>query len=172
LYRSGFLWRIAYIKPGMKKFRIPVYFIVLLTSTLISCKKLNETAGTSGTEIIGRWRLVSDSTYSSFQTTGPAIISTNNYNGAAGDYYDFKTGGQLSIRRGSFSTDTASYSLEANNKINILLTPHPCTGNCIYFANDGAGVFDITTLTAYRLVLSSKLLSPEGPFEEIMTFKR
>jgi hypothetical protein len=154
----------------MKKIGTITAIIFLVTAALISCKKMSEDPG-AGT-ITGRWSLVSDSTYSAFQTVGPAIITTHNYIGAPGDYYDFETGGVLSVRRGSFSTDTAAYTLTADNKINIVYTPHACLTNCVMFANDGAGTFSITTLTAHQFVLSSMLLSPEGPFEEIMTFKK
>jgi len=125
-----------------------------------------------GATITGRWSLVSDSTYSSFQTTGPAKVSHHNYVGAAGDYYDFEAGGVLSIRRSSFSTDTAGYTLTTGDQVNIVYTPHTCMTSCTMYLNAGEGNFTITTLTANQLVLCSLGFTPEGPLEEILTFKK
>ena len=154
----------------MKKISTITGIIFLVSVAFISCKKMSEDPG--AVTITGRWSLVGDSTYSAFQTVGPAIVTTHNYVGAQGDYYDFETGDVLSVRRSTFSTDTAGYTLTADNKVNIVYTPHACMTSCTTFINVGEGFFAITTLTAHQLVLSSMLLSPEGPFEEIMTFKK
>lgn len=126
-----------------------------------------------GVSIIGRWSLVNDSTYSIFQVgDGPVYVSHHNYTGAPGDYYDFGVNGQLSIRHGSFSTDTAGYTLITGDKINIVYTPNTCKTGCTMYLNVGEGMFTITSLTTSQLELGSLVYSPEGPFEEIMTFKK
>ena len=145
---------------------IALYSFAILAN---SCKKLNEAPKVSFS-ISGKWSLLSDSTYSSFQTIGPATVNSHTYLGLSTDYYDFKPDSSLSIQYGSFETDTASYSLNSKTLI-IRFTSKPCI-NCINFTNDGSGTFTINTLTAHSLIINSRLVTPEGPESETMKFSR
>ncbi len=153
----------------MKKLIIVIIAFHSFTILAFSCKKLNVTP--KGTNpIAGKWSLLSDSTYQSFQTTGPATVSSHTYLGLSTDYYDFKPDSSLAIQYGNFTTDTASYSLNGKTLI-IWFTPKPCT-NCIYFLNNGSGIFTINNLTAHSLIINSRVITPEGPVSETMKFGR
>jgi hypothetical protein len=149
---------------------VVVLFAGLVVCAVVSCKKSNDTMKVDNTKgtLLGRWNLVSDSSYIQFAMPGIDTFYIRKYIGVPGDYYNFETGGKLSVREGTFSIDTASYTLDtAANKL-VIAYCH----NCVQFLNDGAGYFTIKTLTAHTLVFYNSGFYPEGAVSETMIFSR
>ena len=97
---------------------------VILLSTVVSCKK--ETIQTN--QLTGKWYIVNDSTSTvNFCTS---CFNGSNYLGKHLDYYNFVNNGTLYIQE-SGAIDTAKYSMDENNQVNIATD----------YAVNGGGVF-------------------------------
>ena len=144
----------------MKPINAVMFFIAAATLTL-SCKK------DPSYQITGKWQIIKDSSYvepaSAFNTVqGPG------YTGTAGDYYDFKPGGSLYIKEGSY-TDTLTYSTRAGGEVvfnyNTYNNVVDALGNIISRTHRTKS-YSITALSATKLILTSKLttgiLTPVG----------
>jgi hypothetical protein len=142
---------------------VAILLTCLGASALISCKK---TQNASNPSIIGRWNLISDSTYLPLNGS----TRTNKYVGVSTDYYDFEAGGKLSLKEGSISIDTASYSLISDNQIYISHSSNPTPCLCAF--DFEVGTFKISALTDRMLTISQGTTTPDGPLGEVIIFSR
>jgi hypothetical protein len=93
--------------------RIPLLLVALITAVLLSCKKQNNTPSVT---IVGRWQVLSDSTYKTTITSGGLTTGTM-YIGKAGDYYEFNANGHINLS-GDGNNGTATYAL-TNNQMHL-----------------------------------------------------
>lgn len=93
----------------MKK-RIP--FTACITALIAFTFGCSKSGGK--TTILGKWRLVSDS---SWQGVGPRVNLTVN-TGTANDYWDFRTDGHVYVQEGA-EKDTLAYKVKFFNSITI-----------------------------------------------------
>jgi len=118
------------------------------------------TDNTNQSAIAGKWNIVSDSTYAGVGSTNHPV----NYIGVTGDYFDFRTDGNIYTKEGVV-LDTLSYRLVA--------------GNGIIAASFG-GIFNgvpqtshITNLTAHTVTIASpEVFTPGGVFWRKVSLSR
>jgi hypothetical protein len=110
--------------------------------TAFSCKKTNQSP--TPVTVMGRWSLVSDSTYLVYAGYTPNVYF---YTGVAADFYNFELNGKLSMHEQNFTTDTADYVLSSANKLAI---GYYGKSNKSSAVNSN---YTITTLTAHKMVL-------------------
>ena len=82
-----------------------------------SCEKTavsNDESSLTGATILGKWNIISDSSYAGIGINNHPV----NYTGVAGDYYDFRTDGNVYIKEGP-AFDTLSYSNVSDTAITI-----------------------------------------------------
>jgi hypothetical protein len=115
--------------------------------TVFSCKKTHQTP--APVTFMGRWSVVSDSTYLVYTGYTPNIEF---YTGTSADFYNFEPNGKLSMHEQNFTTDTADYVLSSANKIAI---GYYGKSNSSSAVNSN---YTITTLTAHKMVLT------DGPY--------
>jgi hypothetical protein len=142
---------------------IAISSVFFAVTTLFSCKKESGAKPT----VLGRWNLVSDSTYT--QNSGASPVGTF-YVGTQADYYNFLPDGRLSWREKSFGTDSAKYTIGAVSTVAINYFPNADPNYVIVAAN-----YSITLLTAHKMVLTNGPLPTTGTSGytgEIMTFSR
>lgn len=142
---------------------IAISSLFLAALTLFSCKKESQANPT----VLGRWNLVSDSTYT--QNPGASPIGTF-YVGTQTDYYNFQPDGKLSWREKSSGTDSSKYTIDAANSVtfNYFPTVDPNFVNVTFN-------YSITLLTNHKMVLTNGPLPVAGASGyqgEIMTFSR
>ncbi len=86
---------------------------------IISCKKNSPAdginAGRINATITGKWNILSDSTFSGIGMNNRAV----NYTGKTGDYFDFRTDGNLYIKESTIF-DTLAYSVSSDTTISIV----------------------------------------------------
>jgi hypothetical protein len=131
----------------MKNIIIEINLIFLIIS-LISCNK----ADIESNSLVGKWSVINDSTF-----TPIANIGASNYIGTSSDYYNFTANGSVYI---SLKTllDTCTYSMIANNQINIV------------YSTGSYDSYYITNLTPNTVTLTL-ITPPLGP-KEIINFKK
>jgi len=145
-----------------------VFTLIMISAIYISCKKENVNKTESASSLIGSsWTVVNDATSESAGASAP--VSSSNYIGRAGDYFNFTTYGKLywSIKG---QKDTATYLISGdtikfksayiNAQTNMVdsayysiytisnLTSHTCTlfNRMIVFGSAGAGGPVLTTI--------------------------
>ncbi len=120
---------------------------------LASCEKTavsTEESSLTDATIVGKWNIVSDS---SFQGVGQNNHPVN-YTGVAGDYYDFRTDGNVYIKEGP-AFDTLSYS----NVTDTAITIQAFGGNF----NSVQETSTITTITDDNIIIAApKVYTPGG----------
>ena len=140
-------------------------FTIVITLAIYSCKKSDVTLQPT---IVGKWNLVSDSTYSFLAAGGTPTPTSHKYTGTPADYYNFTSTGKVYINNnGRIGLDTANYQFTSANMVKIYYQ-FP-TYQQPYVIN---GVFTITTLTAHSLIMSSTGLTPEGSVSTFLTISR
>jgi len=127
----------------MKYFSIVTGFSFLLF-TAGSCKKTSIQTN----QLAGKWNIVNDS--SSTDQSCNSCFNGSNYLGKESDYYIFTNNATLYIEEGG-AIDTATYTIMANNRINIATN----------YAVNGGGVFD------YSLLLTGGLLPLSYPIKNL-----
>ena len=126
------------------------FLIIFLYSVVISCKKDQDGV------IAGKWSLVNDSV---IVGVGPHI-GTKNYIGVAGDYFDFRTDGNVYVKEGA-KLDTLSYKIIFAKR--ILISPFGW----------GGATSDITKLTAHNATIHApNIISPGGYDERFVNLTR
>jgi hypothetical protein len=93
----------------MKKL-LPIILIGSFIAFLNACKKDNN----SNNQIAGKWNIVKDSTYVGVGVSNHPVV----YIGQPGDYFDFRTDGNVYTKEGAV-LDTLSYTVKPNNQIVI-----------------------------------------------------
>jgi hypothetical protein len=124
--------------------------IATLIICLYACKKDGNNTNTSS--IIGKWSVVSDSTFSGVGSGNHAA----NYNGQAGDYFDFRTDGNVYTKEGTV-LDTLSYKLVSNTA--VIIASFGLTLNGVPETSQ------IKTLTSHNLIIDAPvIIIPGGEF--------
>jgi hypothetical protein len=120
---------------------------------LYSCKK--ETVAKSQPTIIGKWNLLSDTTY---------VLDVTDYSGQPGDYFDIRTNGHIYTKEGPV-LDTLTYSLVSSTEMTIETFGVPINGV--------PEISQITNLTAHSATINAPIqATPDGPFGRKVTLSR
>jgi hypothetical protein len=117
------------------KIKRSLVIIVFLTLGLYACKK-----DESKPSIIGKWNVVSDSTYVGAAVNNHLVA----YNGMPGDYFNFNANGSVYTKEGA-SLNILPYKLVSDTTIDIQS-----------FAYNTNGTFQacrIATFTAHSLII-------------------
>jgi hypothetical protein len=123
--------------------------ILLLFAT--SCTK-NISASAATAELLGNWNLVSDSSFAGVGSGNHPV----DYEGQAGDYFDFRSDGNIYTKEGN-TLDTLSYQLVSGSSIII--------ASFGVILNGVPGTCEITTLTAHKATIVAKdIYTPGGTF--------
>jgi hypothetical protein len=130
-------------------------FILLICSSLLvclnSCKKDNN-VGNIPPSVIGKWNIVSDSTYVGVGAGNHPV----NYKGQTGDYFDVRTDSYIYTKEGTV-LDTLSYHI--NSDSTIVIQSFGATVNGV------APISHIANIGLYGVSIASpKLLSPGGVY--------
>jgi hypothetical protein len=148
------------------KTKNPLFIVTGLLLCLCACKKYSSSDNKAAnlldnTAIVGRWNVVSDTSYAGVNTGSNPLIHT----GQAGDYFDFSTNGNVYTKEGPV-LDTLTYSLVSSEEINI--EPFGSVGN-----GPDELVSRIMILTAHNATIASPLgESPGGPVKRIVNLSR
>ena len=149
------------------KTKNPLFIAAGLLLCFSACKKYigsndNKTSNLlDNTAIVGRWNVVSDTSYAGVNTGDNPLIHT----GQAGDYFDFNINGNVYTKEGPV-LDTLTYSLVSSGEINI--APFGPVDN-----GPDELVSRITTLTAHSATIASPLgETPGGPVKRIVNLSR
>lgn len=146
----------------MKKYSL-ITFVCFMILAFVSCKK-----GDDGpVSIVGNWSLVSDSTYINFGVGNFDTTYYHVYKGLSADHFNFTENGKLYVQDGDL-TDTANYTI-TGQKLSLVYTYYSAGGVTI---TGNVGGYTISGLTYRSLILTSDLLTPEGPIDETITLKR
>ncbi|WP_428330148.1 hypothetical protein [Mucilaginibacter sp.] len=138
------------------KTTIKLLFIIGLMLALNACKKENTTIAA----ITGKWNLVSDSTYAGVGYNNHPV----NYIGQPGDYFNFTADGLVYTKEGSV-LDTLTYSIQANNQLNI-------SGFGIIL-NGVPELSQISNFTAHTLKITApRGITPGGQFGRVVSLTR
>ena len=139
----------------------------VLLFCVYACKKYNGSSVNKAstlldnTVIVGRWNVVSDTSYAGINTGGNPLIHT----GETGDYFDFATNGHVYTKEGPV-LDTLNYSFVSTGEINI--APFGPVDN-----GPDELVSRIITLTAHTATIASPLgETPGGPIKRIVNLSR
>lgn len=90
---------------------IRVIIIGSFIAFLNACKKDDNG---SNNQITGKWNIVKDSTYVGVGVSNHLVV----YDGQPGDYFDFRTDGNVYTKEGAV-LDTLSYTIKPGNQIAI-----------------------------------------------------
>ena len=128
---------------------------------LFSCKKENAPAPKPVSQLVGNWRVVSDTTHSQWliTATNPTGEYTAIYTGTASDYYTFNSDGSFKYHQGN--ADNSGIYTFSDNKLKLVSTDAPSWVD--------PAVWQISCLTDHSVVLTNKLLGPGGPMTNIIT---
>ncbi len=146
----------------MKNIIAIICFLSIVT-VFVSCSK----SDTTNNSIIGNWQIINDSSSTTNSLNG--FNGHSNYIGVSGDFYNFKSDGNLYIKEAN-SLDTGKYSMVADNETQISMFSE----SGVSFGTNGAirGNFTITNLTSKTLTLTLSGLTPEGQELEIINLKK
>jgi hypothetical protein len=143
--------------------------IVLILFSIMGCKKLSGVDATNGNgrinefgsiTLVSKWQLVNDSTANSMVRTSALIT---NYNGVAGDYFDFRDDGKCYTKEGN-TYDTLAYQLTSSKSITM--------------QNFGLNINGVIepgdiALTANSATITTKnMLTPGGTLFRMVNLKR
>jgi hypothetical protein len=129
-----------------------------LLLSFCSCKK--DLTNGPGTTTIGKWNLVSDSTFAGVGQNNHAV----DYKGQAGDYFDIRANGFMYTKEEGI-LDTLQYSVVSNTEIVIQ--------SFGINANGVQATSHITNFTSNSLVIASPIaLTPGGQFGRKVTLSR
>ncbi len=148
------------------KTKNPLIIAAGLLLCLGACKKYsnsndNKAAILNNTAVVGKWNVVSDTSYAGVNTGGNPSIHT----GQAGDYFDFSTDGHVYTKEGPV-LDTLNYSLVSSGEINI--APFGPIDN-----GPDELISHIITLTAHNATIASPLgETPGGPVKRVVNLSR
>jgi hypothetical protein len=132
--------------------------IATLIICLYACKKDGNNINSSS--IVGKWSIVSDSTFAGVGSSNHPV----NYAGAPGDYFDFRTDGNVYTKEGAV-LDTLSYKLVSNTT--IIIASFGVTLNGVPETSS------IKVLTSHNLTIDAPvLLTPGGEFGRKVSLSR
>jgi hypothetical protein len=149
---------------------IPASLVFIIALALFSCSKGSDNTPVN---IIGNWRLVSDSSY----TTGIGAYgppSGSKYIGTTADHYDFSSNGDLTIHEDDIMDGAATYTIGTDTfaklkRLDIKFVNLTYNGSVM---TNGSKSLDIKSLDSHNMVLYSALLSPGGAFYETVILRK